>query len=78
MRPACFGAYDAKVSSVNDLKGKTKTIYVVAGPTYSDEPESAAFTWNEQACPAKYLHEGIKTDEAIKYDWFTVTNRFEA
>ena len=63
---------------MSDLKGKTKTIYVIAGPTYNDEPEWTAFNWNDGACNAKFKHEGIKSDGPIKYDWFTVTNRFDA
>ena len=72
-KPQCFGAYDAKASSVKDLKGKNKKIYVVAGPTYEDELEP--FVWSKQDSCFKYGKNGL-SDEA-KYEWFEYENRFK-
>lgn len=72
-KPQCFGAYDAKVSSVKDLKGKNKKIYVIAGPTYEDELEP--FVWSKQDSCSKYGKNGL-ADEA-KYEWFEYENRFK-
>ena len=70
----CYGAYDAKVASVREIKGKKKTIHVVAGPTYSDvEP----FDFTKVDGCTKMKRHGLK-EGPMTFEWFTVETKFEA
>ena len=68
----CGGAYDAKMSSVKNAKGKNKVISIVAGPSLGNNlPE---FNWsNSEICKddPKY---GLP--EQPKFDWFEYRNEF--
>ena len=67
----CFGAFDTKISSVQELKGKdTKTIYLYSGATSDNVPQ---FSFKSPCCE-KYSHIGIPDEP--KNPWITFNNKF--
>ena len=69
--PKCSGAYDAKVASINDIKGKAdKVVHIISGPTREDGLEP--INWTDGAC------KGVSNDGINKnanYDWIKFTSR---
>ena len=68
----CFGAFDCKVSSVKDLKGKDKKFYLIGGPTNIDTPQ---FKWDETKSCDKHSHIGLINEP--KYEWIEINNKFK-
>ena len=68
----CSGAFDCKVSSVKDLKGKDKKFYLIGGPTNIDTPQ---FKWDETKACDKYSHIGLINEP--KYEWIEINNKFK-
>ena len=69
--PLCFGAFDAKLGSVKELKSNsTKIIHLHAGPTEQVEP---LFSFNSTGC-ADVRHEGIPDEP--KFGWNNFSNKF--
>lgn len=66
----CGGAYDAKVGSVAEFK-KSKTIYLISGPTDQDVP---AFSWSSSKACEKYKREGLP--DTPKNIWVPYTSKF--
>ena len=72
---SCVGAYDTKISSIKEIKGKKyKKIYIISGPTYDDG--LIPFNWNstENKYCKKLKREGLKDE--MKYDWVEYINKF--
>ena len=69
--PSCYGAFDTKLGSVKENKGKsTKTIHLYSGATKQVKPY---MNFNSKACE-KVVHEGIPDEP--NYDWITFNNKF--
>lgn len=70
--PDCRGATDAKLASIKDVKGlKKKKIYIISGPTTSDNLEpfntKTAKCKNHPASNGKYIFKGMP--EEFNFDW---------
>ena len=59
-RQACYGATDAKFSSVKELKEGKNNMHIISGPTNLQQP---TFSWSNSTCEnhdiGRYYHEGI-------------------
>ena len=71
-KSSCFGAFDCKVTSVKNLKGKDKIFYLYGGPTNIDTPQ---FRWNETKSCGNFTHIGL--DNEPNYGWIEIKNKFE-
>ena len=71
-KSSCFGAFDCKVTSVKNLKGKDKIFYLYGGPTNIDTPQ---FRWNETKSCENFTHIGL--DNEPNYGWIEIKNKFE-
>jgi hypothetical protein len=69
---SCFGAFDCKVTSVKDLKGKDKKFYLYGGPTNIDTPQ---FKWNETKSCENVTHFGLNNEP--NFGWFEINNKFK-
>jgi hypothetical protein len=67
----CYGAYDTKLSSVQEIKkSEKKSIYLYCGATRQVEPP---FNFNCDACK-NVKHEGIPDEP--NFDWVVFNNKF--
>ena len=73
---SCSGAYDAKLSSIKNIKGKkNKKIFIISGPTYNDDIKP--FNWNntENNMCRMIKREGLKDE--MKFEWVEYVNKFD-
>jgi hypothetical protein len=66
-KPNCHGATDAKISSLDLIKGKDKkTLYIIAGPTTDQQ---IPFSYKTKACSSdpKYIFTGLP--EIFDFKW---------
>ena len=67
----CYGAYDTKLSSVQEMKqSANKTIYLYGGATRQVDPP---MNYNSDACQG-VKHEGIPDEP--DHDWIIFINKF--
>ena len=67
----CFGAFDCKVTNVNNLKGKNKKFFLFGGPT---NIQTKQFKWSETMSCNNFSHYGL--DDEPNYGWFEFEGRF--
>jgi len=73
-KPDCRGATDAKVASINDIKGKQKKkILMISGPTNDQQP---AFDWGNAKCleTGKYVINGLP--QKYEFPWVEYETKF--
>jgi hypothetical protein len=69
---SCFGAIDAKVSSVKDARGSKKKIHIIAGPT---NEQQSVFRWDNSESCKNDPRLGIPME--FDFGWFEYKSEFE-
>jgi len=69
--PICMGAYDAKISSYNNIKDGN-TIHIIAGPTYDNQ---TSFQFSNATSVCKNKREGLP--DLYKFDWYAFSSRIK-